>query len=387
MSPEPGLYIHVPFCSALCPYCDFAVNVGSKSRRSRFVDLLLAEIDLVAPGGRPFDTVYFGGGTPSLLDPADVARILGALRERALVAPGCRFYLEANPEDAAASRLGALRDAGISTLSLGIQSLDPESLRLLARRHSAEDARRAFGLAREAGFETVSIDLMYGLPAQTEDGWREDLERAIALSPDHLSCYQLTIHENTVFGSRVARGRMVPTPAAVEADLFRLTHRVCESSGYQGYEVSNFARTVEHRSRHNEKYWSHAPYVGLGPSAHSFDGRERSWNARSYFDWARGISRGTRALAGRERLDDEALLLETLMLRLRTRDGLDLDLVRARFGIDLLDLNRSFVDRALSESLLILEGALLRPTVDGLALADGLASRFRTTGAECPVPK
>lgn len=385
MSPEPGLYLHVPFCSALCPYCDFAVNVGSEKRRGRFADLLLRELDLVEPPEGRFDTVYFGGGTPSLLEPAAIARIVEALRSRDLTAPDCRVALEANPEDATESKLEGFRNAGVSTLSLGVQSLDAEALRFLGRRHSPEGARRAVGLARDAGFSTLSLDLIYGLPGQTSGTWREDLERALALSPDHLSCYQLTIHEKTVFGKRVARGRFTPTPTDVEAELFRLTHRVCESFGYEGYEVSNFARSKEHRSRHNEKYWSHVPYLGLGPSAHSFDGRERSWNERSYFDWARAVSKGTVPIADRETLDDEALLLETLMLRLRTRDGLDLRFVNERFGVDLLALNPSFVESTLADALFVLDGGMLRPTLDGLALADGLASGFRTTETECPL--
>jgi oxygen-independent coproporphyrinogen-3 oxidase len=389
MSPEPGLYVHVPFCSALCPYCDFAVNVGSeRKRRARFVSLLLDELDVVELPAHRFDTLYFGGGTPSLLEVDEIARLIDGFRSRDLLAADCRLFLEANPEDLTASKLAGWRNAGVSTLSLGVQSFDPDSLRFLGRRHSPEDARQAVELAREADFATVSLDLMYGLSGQSSDTWRRDLERALALSPDHVSCYQLTIHDRTVFGKRTAEGRLRPPPTEVEAELFRLTHRVCESFGYQGYEVSNFARSAGHRSRHNEKYWSHASYLGLGPSAHSFDGRERSWNERSFFDWARSVSKRTRPLADRESLDDEALLLETLMLRLRTKDGLDLSSVEERFGVDLLALNRPLIDRALADSLFVLDDRMLRPTLEGLALADGLAGAFRTTNTaetKCPL--
>ncbi|MGH9337325.1 MAG: radical SAM family heme chaperone HemW, partial [Vicinamibacteria bacterium] len=283
--PEPGLYVHVPFCSAICPYCDFAVNLGTEARRARYADALLSEVALRPMPETPFDTLYFGGGTPSALSGESVRRIVSELSSRGWLASGCRIYLEANPEDASAESLAALREAGVSTLSLGVQSLDPESLRFLGRRHTAEEARLSIALARESGFETVSIDLIYGLPGQTEDRWRRDLEAVLGLSADHLSCYQLTIHEGTFFGRFRREGSLVESPGELQGDLFRLTHRTLEAAGYEGYEASNFSRSPEHRSRHNEKYWSHTPYLGLGPSAHSFDGRTRSWNERSFFAW------------------------------------------------------------------------------------------------------
>jgi oxygen-independent coproporphyrinogen-3 oxidase len=378
MSPEalPGLYVHVPFCSALCPYCDFAVNVGTAERRKRFAERLLAEADLVEPEPtRCFDTLYFGGGTPSSLDPESLVAIVGRLSSWLL--PGCRLFLEANPEDVREETLRALREAGIHTLSLGVQSLQPESLRFLGRRHSDDEARRAVELAREAGFGTLSIDLIYGLPGQTAGDWRRDLEDALRLSPDHLSCYQLTIHEGTLFGRRKREGGLVETEPDVEADLFRLTHDVSADHGYEGYEVSNFARGREHRSRHNEKYWAHAPYLGLGPSAHSFDGTSRRWNERSFFDWERVVAAGRVPVAGRELLGDDDLLVETLMLRLRTRDGIDLRSVRERFGVDLRESNRALIERAVEDGLLVSDGFVLKPTTAGLAVADSLAGSFR----------
>jgi oxygen-independent coproporphyrinogen-3 oxidase len=220
---------------------------------------------------------------------------------------------------------------------------------------------------------------MYGLPGQTEAAWRRDLESALALSPDHLSCYQLTIHENTRFGRMQRDGRLGRT--APEADLFRLTHRVCGDHGFEGYEVSNFARAPEHRSRHNQKYWDHVPYLGIGPSAHSFDGRARSWNDRSFFDWERRIASGILPVAGGEWLDDEALLLETLMLRLRTRDGVDLEGTEARFGVSLLEVSAAAVASAIEDRLVVLDRNWLRPTLNGLAVADSLASSL----ASCPI--
>jgi oxygen-independent coproporphyrinogen-3 oxidase len=377
MNPEAGLYVHVPFCSTLCPYCDFAVNLATEARRSRFVDLLLTEISLRGGPDFPFDTLYFGGGTPSLLPASSLRRIVDGLSELRWLSAGCRVFLEANPENVNQASLEGFREAGVSTLSLGVQSLDPESLRFLGRSHTKAEAARAIALSREGGFETVSVDMIYGLPRQTEDGLRKDLEDAVALGPDHFSCYQLTVHERTLFGRRKREGRFEEASEAAQSALFRLTHQVLESAGYEAYEVSNFARAPEHRSRHNQKYWVHKPYLGLGPGAHSFDGASRAWNERSFFDWERRLRRGEIPVAGREILGSEELLLETLMLGLRTREGVDLDDIERRFGVDLLDLNRTFIDESLKDALLIREGSRIRPTLDGLAVADGLAAAFR----------
>jgi oxygen-independent coproporphyrinogen-3 oxidase len=277
--------------------------------------------------------------------------------------------------------LAGFREAGVSTLSLGVQSLDPESLRFLGRGHTRDEAAHAIVLSCQAGFETVSVDLIYGLPGQTEERLRKDLEAAFALGPDHFSCYQLTVYETTLFGRRKKEGRLEEASEEAQSVLFRLTHQVLESAGYEAYEVSNFARSPQHRSRHNQKYWVHAPYLGLGPGAHSFDGRTRAWNERSFFDWERRLRLREIPVAGREELGDEELLLETLMLRLRTREGLDLDDVERRFGVDLLELNRALIEKSLEEALLVREGSWIRPTLDGLAVADGLASSFRLAPA------
>jgi oxygen-independent coproporphyrinogen-3 oxidase len=325
----------------------------------------------------PFDTLYFGGGTPSLLPASSLRRVVGMLSDLEWLSEGCRVFLEANPEDVNEASLAGFREAGVSTLSLGVQSLDSESLRFLGRGHTKDEAARAITLSCEAGFDSVSVDLIYGLPGQTEERLRKDLKAAVALGPDHFSCYQLTVHEKTLFGRRKKDGQLEEASEAEQSALFRLTHRVLESAGYEAYEVSNFARAPEHRSRHNQKYWMHAPYLGLGPGAHSFDGSTRAWNARSFFDWERRLRRGEIPVAGSEGLSGEELLLETLMLRLRTREGLDLDDIERRFGVDLLALNRALIEKSLEDALLVREGSWIRPTLDGLAVADGLAGAFR----------
>jgi oxygen-independent coproporphyrinogen III oxidase len=374
--PQPGLYVHVPFCEALCPYCDFAVNVGNEARLSRYVELLLTEISLRGTPESGFDTLYFGGGTPSLLPSSELCRIVEALSGHGWLGRGCRVFLEANPEHVNAQSLAGFREARVSTLSLGVQSLDTESLAFLGRSHTRERAVEAVLLSKEAGFDTVSVDLIYGLPGQTGDRLRRDLEAVFALAPDHFSCYQLTLHEKTLFGRWKKKGRLEELPDSAQAALFRLTHQALEGAGYRAYEVSNFERSPEHRSRHNEKYWNHVPYVGIGPSAHSFDGRTRAWNERSFFDWERRLRLGEVPVAGSERLSDEELLLETVMLRLRTREGLDLDHVEKRFGVDLLVLNRALVEKSVDEALLVEDGRWIRPTLDGLAVADGIAGAF-----------
>ena len=384
-SNHPGLYVHIPFCGSICPYCDFAVLTGNRSKQERFVSHLLREIDLADGEFRGFDTVYFGGGTPSFLYAEGLSEIANAIvkkgekgekGEKAWLAPGCRWFLEANPEDVETSSLSVWRELGIRTLSLGVQALDDEALPWLGRHHTVEDVRRSVRLAREAGFDELSVDLIYGRPGQEIADWRKELEAAVALAPDHLSCYQLTIHDRTLFGRRKRGGEVMEASEDRQAELFRLTHEFLADAGYEGYEVSNFARSEAHRSRHNQKYWYQTPYLGLGPSAHSFDGRSRFWNERLLFDWEKKIDRGESAVDGREALSDEDFLLEAVMLRMRTRDGLDLTWVREQFHIDLLKINEELVAKLSDDGLLELDEDWLRPTLDGLAVADRLAVAF-----------
>lgn len=390
----PGLYLHVPFCSAICPYCDFAVLTGGPQRRAEFVQSLVAEIAAWRRGAERWatiDTVYFGGGTPSALEPEQLARILAAARAALPVARDAWIALEANPEDVTAASAAEWRELGVAMLSLGIQSFDPATLRFLGRRHTPGQARQAVELALGAGFRTVSIDLIYGtgeaLPA-AERGprqpvreavpgrWRRDLEQAVALGPQHLSCYQLTIHEGTPFGFRAARGELCELPEADQAEVFRFTHAFLAGEGYAAYEVSNFASAPEHQSRHNRKYWDHTPYLGLGPSAHSFDGRRRWWNERKLGAWQAKLAAGEEPVAGSEELSQRELALEELMLSLRTAAGLDLAGFRRRHGWDLAANNRQLIADLAARGLLAERGGRLVPSLDGLAVADALARGF-----------
>lgn len=379
----PGLYVHVPFCSRVCPYCDFAVTRGGERGHAAYLRALLAEIRLWGEGvggerwALPFGTVYFGGGTPSALSLPALGRVTAALGDD-LGAAGAWTHFEANPEDVTSETAEGWRELGVDVLSLGVQSLSAEALAFLGRRHDPEAARRSVEIARRAGFATVSVDLIYGLPGQGPDAWRRDLEAAVALRPDHLSCYQLTVEPRTVFGARRRCGELTELPEPEQAELFRLTHRLLADAGYPAYEVSNFARSPGHRSRHNRKYWDHTPYLGLGPSAHSFDGRRRRWwNDRRLAFWRSALERGERPVEAAEELTDADLALERLMLALRTPEGVDLERFRRRYGVDLLAANGPLVERLEAEGLLTLAPpGRLALTLDGLAVADGLASRF-----------
>jgi putative oxygen-independent coproporphyrinogen III oxidase len=376
---NPGLYLHLPFCSAVCPYCDFAVLTGGPERRRRFVNHLLSEISLWSAERSTFDgidTIYFGGGTPSALTPEDLARILIAVRENLSVRYDTEVFFEANPEDVTPENVRAWKALGIQFLSLGIQSFDAGALKFLGRRHTPEQARNSVEIARAAGFETISIDLIYGLPGQPFEVWRRTLEEAVSLAPDHLSCYQLTFHEGTPFGSWLAKGKMTELPEEPQAKLFLFTHEFLRDHGYPGYEVSNFARSVEHRSRHNQKYWRHVPYLGLGPSAHSFSGTRRWWNERDLKPYEARIEEGERPIAGTEELMRQDLVLEALMLGLRTADGIDLDAFRERYGVDLQKSNEPLVERLATEGLLRMEGNTLIPSLAGLAVTDSVARAF-----------
>jgi len=375
-----GLYIHVPFCASVCPYCDFAVTLAGEERRQAYVAGIVREAAMAAAEGLAFDTVYLGGGTPSALAPGQLAEILGAVKARLQLDEDTWIFLEINPEDVSAASVSAWRELGVRTVSLGVQSFEDHALGFLGRRHTADDARRALDRLRAGGFATVSIDLIYGLPGQTGVSWRRQLEEAAARAVDHLSCYQLTIHEGTRFGRRQAIGELGVAGEPVQAELFLLTHLLLAELGYAGYEVSNFAAAPRHRSRHNLKYWSHAPYLGLGPAAHSFVGRRRFWNHRKLRAWQRALDTGRRPLAESEELGDAELALEAVMLGLRTADGVDLGALRSRYGVDLVGLNRAAIERDCDSGHLVLDGDRLRPTVAGMAIADTLARELEVAG-------
>jgi oxygen-independent coproporphyrinogen-3 oxidase len=387
-SSAPGLYLHIPFCSSICPYCDFSVMHSASASRQRFASRLAQEVSLAAPAWRdprPFDTVYFGGGTPSQLSPDDLGRVLDACRSHlALASPW--IFLEANPEDVTPEACAAWRALGVRTLSLGVQSFSDESLRFLGRRHGGRQAQDAVGTARAAGFDTVSIDLIFGLRGQTAEDWRRDLATAVSLEPEHVSCYQLTIHPRTRFGAQAKHGRLSELPEDEQGALFELTHRFLAHAGFAPYEVSNFARGPVHQSRHNRKYWDHTPYLGLGPSAHSLAAdaglsARRWWNERGTPRWESRLAAGERPIESEEALGPKDLAEETLLLGLRTTAGIDLGGLKARYGIDLLAANEALVARLVDEGRMVVradaDGAQwLVPTVSGLAVADGLAAAF-----------
>lgn len=372
----PGLYLHVPFCATVCPYCDFSVLVGDAQRRERFVTAILAEIGLWVGDGESdllgFDTLYLGGGTPSMLEPEQLGRILAAVRTDLGAAPEPSIFLEANPEDVTPGRLQAWIELGVRTVSLGVQSFDDDELGFLGRIHDAEQARRSVELTLDAGFATVSLDLIYGLPGQTELAWRSNLETAVGLGPDHLSCYELTVHEKTVFGVRKRRGELDEMPNDAQADLFLLTHRLLADAGLPAYEVSNFARSPQHRSRHNAKYWDHTPYLGLGPSAHSFAGGRRWWNQRALGTWTAALDRNQKPIDEKEQLGPVDLVRERLMLAMRTTDGLDLSELED-YGFEGPTVAEAALESLVRRGLVTREAQRVSPTLEGLAIADSIA--------------
>lgn len=267
------------------------------------------------------------------------------------------------------------------TLSLGVQSFSDANLRFLGRGHDGAQARHAVAVALAAGFDTVSVDLIFGLRGQGTEAWRADLAAAIALGPQHVSCYQLTIHERTRFGRLAREGRLAEMPEGEQAALFETTHRVLAEAGWAAYEVSNFARGAEHQSRHNRKYWDHTPYLGLGPSAHSLAAEtaatgRRWWNERATPAWEKRLAAGERPVEAEERLGATELAEEALLLGLRTVAGIDLERWRGRFGFDLIAANERLVERLAGEGRVAVDGGRLVPTLAGLAVADGLAAAF-----------
>jgi len=372
-SKNPGLYLHIPFCLTKCSYCSF-YSQADVSLIPDFIEALGKEMEMAGTGfSSPFDTVYIGGGTPSVLSPRQIEKILAGIEKSFRLSPQTEFTLEANPGDLDLSLLRSLKNLGINRLNLGIQSFDPQTLAFLGRRHTAEEAIKSMDAAREAGFDPIGLDLIYGVPGQSLGLWRDTLSRVVAFFPEHLSCYQLTLEDDTPLAEGFRRGGF---SLAGEDDLlqfFLTTSEMLENSGFIHYEVSNFARGLKHASRHNQKYWDHTPYLGLGPSAHSFSGSARWWNTRSLNDYLQALQSGNLPIEGKEILSREQLRMESWFLALRTRKGVHIEEFNAQYGKDFLSCNSGILKKMQEQGHLVFEDGHLRPTRTGLALADSLA--------------
>jgi oxygen-independent coproporphyrinogen III oxidase len=327
------LYFHVPFCARRCSYCDFAIAVRREVPTDAYVSAVLREWEGWQgheswSGSEVVDTVYFGGGTPSRLDPRGIAAILERIAAERQVSPAVEITLEANPEDVSPERAAGWALAGVNRVSLGAQSFEPAVLAWMHRTHSAVQTEQAVETLRRAGIHALSLDLIFGLPASLGRCWRADLDRALALGPDHLSLYGLTVEDRTPLARWTARGEVLPVDEDRYAAEFLEADAVLTRAGYEHYEVSNYARPGL-RARHNSAYWRRAPFIGLGPSAHSGWGRSRRWNLRDWSAYQRALAVGDSPVAGSERLDDEAVELEERYLGLRTADGVAADRVPA----------------------------------------------------------
>ncbi len=319
------LYLHVPFCARRCSYCDFAIAVRREVPSARYAEALLREWELVQGEeiwslSPTVDTIYLGGGTPSLLEPAELGRILARIRSDRQVSAEAEITLEANPDDVSHGRAESWRGMGINRVSLGVQSFDPAVLTWMHRTHTADQVPAAVATLRSAGITDLSLDLIFALPEAQQRDWKHDLERALALDPQHLSLYGLTVEPHTPLGRWVERGTALAGTDERYAEEFLVADEALRRTGFEHYEVSNYAR-AGHRARHNSAYWDRSPFLGLGPSAHSGWERRRRWNLREWSAWEAALREGRNPVAGEESLDDEALDLERLYLGLRTTGG------------------------------------------------------------------
>jgi len=337
-----GVYLHIPFCKSRCSYCDFATDVYKRGEIvDRYVDALTSEILAAHDEKNPpanaggsdlsIDTIYFGGGTPSLLTPLQLEKILSAVDKQFAVQPERELTVEMNPATVTLEKLKDYRSLGVNRASFGVQTFDDTELKRLARGHNAEDARMTFRLLRDAGFENISFDLIAGLPRQTLADWERNLDEALTLQPEHLSLYLLEIHDGTPLATQVRDGRQPMPDEDLAAEMYELMLDKVTAAGYAQYEISNFARTG-FESRHNTKYWRLEPVYGFGVSAHSFDGSQRYANERDTAKYVSLIEGSGGAEVMREQIDAAS---EFIFLGLRLNKGIDAAEYKTHFGIDL----------------------------------------------------
>lgn len=374
-----GLYVHWPFCQAKCPYCDFNSHVVSRIDQSVWATAYINELDRVAPetSGRVLNSIFFGGGTPSLMHPDTVASVIDTARRHWTFANDIEITLEANPGSVEAGRFAGYRDAGINRISMGIQALNDRDLHRLGRIHTVAEAKQAFDVAR-ACFDRVSFDLIYARQDQTLSDWKSELHEALAMAIDHLSLYQLTIEDGTAFGDRYARGKLRNLPTDdTAADMYLATQDICAAHGLPGYEISNHARPGC-ESRHNLIYWRYGDYIGIGPGAHgriSIAGQRWATECpRAPGAWLDAVGTGS-GEQPRERLTREDTVAEHMMMGMRLHEGLDIDRHKFLAGHP---LDPTKLDSLQELGMIEIDGSRLRATAQGRAVLNAILRELLT---------
>ncbi len=373
MSRMAGLYIHVPFCQKRCLYCDFYSNTNMSYKES-YLKALLQEMELRKDyiEGEILETIYLGGGTPSQLSIKDLSEIFDAIYKNYSVASDMEITMEANPDDMSAEYVSSLRSLPVNRISMGVQSFAQEDLTFLNRRHDREEAIQAVRYCKENGFNNISLDLIYGLPGQTPEKWKRNLDEIISLDIPHISAYHLIYEEGTALYKLWEAGKIKQIDEDVSLDLFMILIDRLRSEGYEHYEISNFALPGKY-SRHNSSYWLGKKYLGLGPSAHSYDGKEREWNVASLPDWIKGIKE-RKPDVEREILDLDTRYNDYIVTRLRTMWGIDLDEVLLLYGKEKLNYCLKISERYIKDKLLIQKDRKLTLSKDGIFISDGIMS-------------
>ena len=374
LAPPLGLYLHIPFCEAICNYCNFNRRLLDAGLKRRYLDALSLEIGSCQDGGR-VDSVFFGGGTPSVLEPSEVSQLITRCRSSFAVDSAAEITLEMNPETASRERLDGYRAAGVTRLSLGVQSFRDDELRRLGRLHTADRAIEAFGQARAAGFDDISVDLMVWLPEQTLSHWCESVETLVDLGPDHASLYLLELYPNAPLQEEMARGGWSQAPDETAAEMYHTGLDRLDTAGYRQYEISNVARPGR-RSRHNLKYWSGGAWVGFGCGAHSTRDGRRWHNVSDVGSYIDRLTGGTSPVAACRTLSAEERLTDTLFLGLRLSEGVDVTRVERRYAVDVWARWGRELAPFVEDGVLSRDRYRLRLTRNGMLLANEVMQVF-----------
>lgn len=380
-----GLYVHIPFCFRECPYCDF-YSITDLSLQPSFLDALVSEMNMTREPDKVSDTLYIGGGTPSVLNIKTIDSIINTAHQCFNIHSNAEITLEVNPGTVTLEQLKGYRQAGVNRINMGIQSFNPVNLDFLQRIHSAGEAQSAVKWAQKAGYENIGLDLIYGVPGQTKSSWLEDLHSAIEFHPQHLSCYMLSFEPGTPMHSDLQNRTFNPLPEHRVCELFETTRLFLNANGYVQYEISNFAQEVidasgmksaqSNLSRHNMKYWNFSPYIGLGPSAHSFIEPQRFWNHSNVKKYIQELSTGRFPQTGRESLSREQLMIEALYLGLRQTKGIMVDTFDNKFGVNFKAMYSGVVTDLEKKGLLNMSQNRCALTPKGMLYLDSIAAMF-----------